>query len=56
MHQLPQGRDARLRLFAQPLADLGLIGELAHPEEFRRQRILIEGLAVQGHPPPEQSA
>jgi hypothetical protein len=31
---------------AQPLADLGLIGDLAHAKEFARRRILVARLTV----------
>jgi hypothetical protein len=44
--ELAQRGDTVLRLLPQPFADLGLIGELAHAEEFARQRIVIERLAV----------
>ncbi len=46
MQEPPQRRDAFLGLFAQLLADLTLIGELAHAEELARQRVVIERLAV----------
>ena len=46
MQQPPQRRDAFLGLFAQLRADLGWIGTLTHPEEFVRQRIVVERLAV----------
>ncbi len=46
VQQLAQGRHAFLGLFAQPLADLGWIGELAHAEDLARQQIVVECLEV----------
>ena len=46
MQQLAQRRHAFLGLLAQPLLDLGLIGELAHAEELTCQRVVVERLAV----------
>jgi len=46
MQQLPQGRKALSGLLTQPLPHLGLAGELLHPKDFARQRIVAECLTV----------
>ena len=44
--QLPQAGHARRRLFAQPFAHLGLVGELFYPRQLAHQRFGIEPFGV----------
>ena len=46
VQQFAQSADTFLRLFAQPLTDLGLISKLADAEQLQSQRIIIQRFAI----------